>query len=260
MSNTYHISAYARRRHSRVIHPCHVDICPTMCDARRFRLSICLFISAEVGLLCKQGSLDLGKTNIGDLLAIIYHSTSCGSCTECSKLQLVTYVPPTNIFQFLGPCKFWFICSKVLNKYWVSGITCHMYSRGERTGEINDMSAFIPGAERYFRRSLHVKNCRDRLIISSGYQEKGGCLLIRAGSVITSNTVNRFRCLACVSLITKHFCGLKCICQSYSHFISGFRSFWSSCESFSFFISLYSTQSSANRRIDEWILFGKSLI
>ena len=34
-------------------------------------------------------------------------------------------------------------------KYWVSGITCHMYSREERTiltGEINDMSAFIPGA------------------------------------------------------------------------------------------------------------------
>ena len=77
-------------------------------------------------------------------------------------------------------------------KYWVSGITCHIYSREERTrltGEINDMSAFIPGAERYFRRSLHVKNCRDRLIISSGFQEKGGCPLIRACSVITSNTV-----------------------------------------------------------------------
>ena len=67
-----------------------------------------------------------------------------------------------------------------------------MYSREERTrltGEINDTSAFIPGAERYFRRLLHVKNCRDRLIISSGFQEKGGCLLIRACSVITSNTV-----------------------------------------------------------------------
>ena len=67
-----------------------------------------------------------------------------------------------------------------------------MYSREERTrltGEINDMSAFIPGAERYFRRSLHMKNCRDRLIISSGFQEKGGCPLIRACSVITSNTV-----------------------------------------------------------------------
>ena len=78
-------------------------------------------------------------------------------------------------------------------KYWVSGITCHIYSREERTrltGEINDMSAFIPGAERYFRRSLHVKNCRDRLIISSGFQEKGGCPLIRACSVITSNTVD----------------------------------------------------------------------
>ena len=79
-------------------------------------------------------------------------------------------------------------------KYWVSGITCHIYSREERTrltGEINDMSAFIPGAERYFRRSLHVKNCRDRLIISSGFQEKGGCPLIRACSVITSDTVDR---------------------------------------------------------------------
>ena len=36
-----------------------------------------------------------------------------------------------------------------------------MYSREERTrltGEINDMSAFIPGAERYFRRSLLLKS------------------------------------------------------------------------------------------------------
>ena len=83
--------------------------------------------------------------------------------------------PPTNTFRAL---QIWFISSKVTAyKYWVSGITCHMYSREERTrltGEINDMSAFIPGAERYFRRSLHVKNCRDRLIISSGFQEKGG--------------------------------------------------------------------------------------
>ena len=55
--------------------------------------------------------------------------------------------PPTNTFQFPGP---WFISSKeTAYKYWVSGITCHMYSREERTrltGEINDMSAFIPGA------------------------------------------------------------------------------------------------------------------
>ena len=77
----------------------------------------------------------------------------------------------------------WFISSKVTAyKYWVSGITCHMYSREERTrltGKINDMSAFIPGAyKRYFRRSLHVKNCRDRLIISSGFQEKGGVRLL----------------------------------------------------------------------------------
>ena len=67
-----------------------------------------------------------------------------------------------------------------------------MYSREERTrltGEINDMSAFIPGAERYFRRSLHVKNCRDRFIISSGFQENRGCPLIRACSVITSYSV-----------------------------------------------------------------------
>ena len=67
-----------------------------------------------------------------------------------------------------------------------------MYSREERTrltGEINDMSAFTPGAERYFRRSLHVNNCRDRHIILSRFQEKGGCPLIRACSVIKSNTV-----------------------------------------------------------------------
>ena len=71
-----------------------------------------------------------------------------------------------------------------------------MYSRGERTRltcEINDISAFIPGAERYLRRLLHMKNCRDWLIISSGFQEKGGCPLIRACSVITSNTVCPFR-------------------------------------------------------------------
>ena len=71
-----------------------------------------------------------------------------------------------------------------------------MYIREERTrltGEINVTSAFIPGAERYFRRSLHVKNCRYRLIISSGFQEKRGCPLIRECSVITSNTVYRFK-------------------------------------------------------------------
>ena len=67
-----------------------------------------------------------------------------------------------------------------------------MYSREERTrltGEINYMSSFIPGAECYFRRLLHVKNCRDMHVISSGSQEKGGCPLIRACSVIRSNTV-----------------------------------------------------------------------
>ena len=56
-----------------------------------------------------------------------------------------------------------------------------MYSREERTrltGEIYHMSASIPGAERYFRRSLHVKNwwC-------------WGCPLIRACSVVRCNTV-----------------------------------------------------------------------
>ena len=164
--------------------------------AWRFRLSMCLFILAEVGLLCKQVFLDLGKTYIGDLLAIIYRSTSCGSCTECSKLLWVgnwRWRSSDKYFSVSRALQIWFISSKVTAyKYWVSGITCHMYSREERTrltGEINDMSASIPGAERYFRRSLHVKNCRDRLIISSGFQEQGGCPLIRACSVITPNTV-----------------------------------------------------------------------
>ena len=34
-----------------------------------------------------------------------------------------------------------------------------------------------------------MKSCRDRLIISSGFQEKGGCPIIRACSAITSDTV-----------------------------------------------------------------------
>ena len=46
-----------------------------------------------------------------------------------------------------------------------------------------------PGCITLLPRSLHVKSCRDRVIISSGFQEKGGCPLIRACSVITSNTV-----------------------------------------------------------------------
>ena len=50
----------------------------------------------------------------------------------------------------MGQLQIWFISSKVTAyKYWVSGITCHMYSQEERTiltGEINYMSAFIPGA------------------------------------------------------------------------------------------------------------------
>ena len=58
--------------------------------------------------------------------------------------------PPTNTFQFPRALQIWFISSKVTAyKYRVSGITCHMCSREERTtitGEINYMSAFIPGA------------------------------------------------------------------------------------------------------------------
>ena len=71
-----------------------------------------------------------------------------------------------------------------------------MYSREERTiltGEINYMSAMInyyPGCITLLPRSLHVKSCRDRpaynFVRISG---KGGCPLIRACSVITSNTV-----------------------------------------------------------------------
>ena len=89
--------------------------------------------------------------------------------------------PPTNTFSVSRALQIWFISSKVTAyKHWAFGITCHMYSREEGTrltGEINDMSAFIPGAERYFQRSLHVKNGRDRLIISSGSQEKGGAVV-----------------------------------------------------------------------------------
>ena len=153
MSNTYHISAYARCRRSRVIHPCHVDIRPTMCGARHFGLSICLFISAAVGLLCKQVFLDMGKNNIDDLLAIICHSTGCGSCTECSKLLWVVDWPWRSYNKYFSvprALQIWFISSMVTAyRYCLSGITCHMYSRQERlwlTGEINYMSAFIPGA------------------------------------------------------------------------------------------------------------------
>ena len=58
-----------------------------------------------------------------------------------------------------------------------------MYSREERTrltGEINYMSAFIPGAERYFRRSLHVKNCTagTGLSFRQDFRKKGGVRLL----------------------------------------------------------------------------------
>ena len=82
-----------------------------MCVARRFRLSICLFISAEVGLLCKQVFLDLGKTNIGALLAIIFIIipravvAALNAANFSCHNELVTDAPPTNTFQFPGPCK-----------------------------------------------------------------------------------------------------------------------------------------------------------
>ena len=59
------------------------------------------------------------------------------------------------------------------------------------------MSASIPGAERYFRRSLLVKG---PLIILSGSREKVGCPLIRACSVIRSNTVHVSMIVIVVSL------------------------------------------------------------
>ena len=46
------------------------------------------------------------------------------------------------------------------------------------SGEIHNMSASTPGAERYFRRSLHVKNCRDRLYFDR-MSEKGGVFLLK---------------------------------------------------------------------------------
>ena len=54
----------------------------------------------------KQVFLDLGKNNIGDLLAIIYHSTSCVAALNAANFcELVTDgdAPPTNTFQFPGP-------------------------------------------------------------------------------------------------------------------------------------------------------------
>ena len=79
-----------------------------MCGARCFRLSICLFISAEVGLLCKQVFLDVGKNNMGDLLAInIIPQAVVAALNAANFCELVTDgdAPPTNSFQFSGPCK-----------------------------------------------------------------------------------------------------------------------------------------------------------
>ena len=64
--------------------------------------------------------------------------------------ELVTDGDSDKYFSVSRALQIWFISSKVTAyKYWVSGITCHMYSRDEMTrltGEINDISAFIPGA------------------------------------------------------------------------------------------------------------------
>ena len=47
-----------------------VDVGPTMCAARCFRLSTCLCISGRPIILPSLPILDLGKANIGDLLAV----------------------------------------------------------------------------------------------------------------------------------------------------------------------------------------------
>ena len=168
-----------------------------MCGAGPFRLSICLFISAEVGLLCKQVFLDLGKNNIGDLLAIIYHSTSCGSCTECSKRLWVgdwRWRSSDKYFSVSRALQIWFISSTLGDCLQVLGFRnnlLHVLTGGkDYTHWWNKLYVCVyPGCITLLPRSLHVKSCRDRVIISSGFQEKGGCPLIRACSVITSNTV-----------------------------------------------------------------------
>ena len=63
-----------------------------------------------------------------------------------------------------------------------------MGGKARLTGEINDMPASIPGAECYFRRSLHVKN-RDHLYFRQDLRKGGGGPLIIAYSVIRSGTV-----------------------------------------------------------------------
>ena len=115
---------------------------------------VCLF---QVGKLCYQVFLDLGKTNIGDLLAVrtenniiqqaavavpgyrYWTQSWIGDWRSSDKYSSVSWALQT-----------WFISSKVTAyKYLVSGITRYMYSREERTrltGDINYMSAFIPGA------------------------------------------------------------------------------------------------------------------
>ena len=76
--------------------------------------------------------------------------------------------PPTiTTFQFPGPCKSGlFLQSDCLQVLGFRNNLPHVFTGGRPrlTGEINDMSEFIPGGERYFRRSLHMKNCSVRLL------------------------------------------------------------------------------------------------
>ena len=104
-----------------------------MCDAFVSQF-VCLF---QVGQLCYQVFLDMGKANIGDLLAVrtensTYHSTSSGSCTEF-KLKLVTDDPPKNTWVFLDLAK---------RVYFFSGVYAESRRAVLRTGDCVQRRAF----------------------------------------------------------------------------------------------------------------------
>ena len=62
-------------------------------------------------------------------------------------------------------------------------------------------------------------------------------------------------------LMTVHLVGLKLICQVSSDFSSAVRSFWRSCLSWSFLITLKTALSSANSlEDDDLIISGRSLM
>ena len=64
-----------------------VDVGPTMCAVRCFCLSICLCISG-LGQLCYHVFLDLGKANIGDLLALLTEKNiSFNNLCNCTELE-----------------------------------------------------------------------------------------------------------------------------------------------------------------------------